>query len=63
MYVSQVYNSLFCHSSLIPYCLVGSRPPYDLTGELGWVGPIAFGIGLGPWPLVSKRDVKTSTEG
>ena len=24
-------------SSLVPDCLVGSRPPYDSTVELGWV--------------------------
>ena len=30
--------NLLLHSSLIPDCLVGSRPPYDSTVELGWVG-------------------------
>ena len=25
------------HSSLIPVCLVGSRPPNDSTVELGWL--------------------------
>ena len=27
----------FLHSSLIPNCLVGSGPTYDLTVELGWL--------------------------
>ena len=27
----------FLHSSLIPDRLVGSRPPYDSTVELGWL--------------------------
>ena len=27
----------FLHSSLIPDSLVGSRPPYDSTVELGWL--------------------------
>ena len=39
MYVSWAYNSteFLLYSSLVPDCLVGSRPPDDLTVELGWV--------------------------
>ena len=29
--------NFFHHFSLIPDCLVGFRPPYDSTVELGWL--------------------------
>ena len=37
MCVIGLQPDFFLHSSLIPDCLVGSRPPYDSTVELGWV--------------------------
>ena len=49
-----------CHSSLIPDCLVGSRPPYDLTGELGRIGPMAFGIWDG-WKNMMYREASINT--
>ena len=32
----------FLHSSLIPDSLVGSRPPYDSTVELGWLIDVSW---------------------
>ena len=33
----RITTRIFPYSSLIPDCLVGSRPPYDSTVELGWL--------------------------